>query len=365
MIQIYGQFQDYGSFAQISRALARECQRAGLEFSIWNTNSFDARYLDCPASWNVAMNSSAMVGIYVGYAPGSPSWLQGHDHKYAVTMCESNRIPPEWASVLNRDIISLVPSTFVYETFLASGVRPDLVRVIRHGVPLEHLSKPAREMQRSTPTFLHVSGAKSFPARKGTAALLYAAAELVKAGRDFHLYLHLDKTEQLSEALKTMGLEHHVSYLSDRYRKADLMMRQLARGIDAVIQPSRGEGFGLIPLEARTLGIPAILTNATGHQEHFQPGVDVEVATGSMMPLATQGNQSGMAPTVQIEAITRAMNKFLDNRRAITQHAQTWAEQHTYEWTWPMVLKPLITTLRRQVAGDGIQSGARQGFRGV
>ena len=38
-------------------------------------------------------------------------------------------------------------------------------------------------------------------------------------------------------------------------------------GFDAVLQPSRAEGFGLVPLEAASIGVPAILTMTTGHKD--------------------------------------------------------------------------------------------------
>ena len=44
---------------------------------------------------------------------------------------------------------------------------------------------------------------------------------------------------------------------------------RLLQEYDAVICPSRAEGFGIIPLEAATHGIPVIATDGTGHTEHI------------------------------------------------------------------------------------------------
>ena len=56
------------------------------------------------------------------------------------------------------------------------------------------------------------------------------------------------------------------------------------RTVTAVLQPSRAEGFGLIPLQAVACGTPALLTGATGHAEYVE---DIErgslcVRTGPM-----------------------------------------------------------------------------------
>ena len=40
-------------------------------------------------------------------------------------------------------------------------------------------------------------------------------------------------------------------------------------GFDLVCQPSRAEGFGLVPLEARACGVPVAATLCTGHADHM------------------------------------------------------------------------------------------------
>lgn len=47
---------------------------------------------------------------------------------------------------------------------------------------------------------------------------------------------------------------------------------KLYQAHDLVIQPSRGEGFGMVPLEARVAGVPVAMTRCTGHEEHAETG---------------------------------------------------------------------------------------------
>ena len=50
----------------------------------------------------------------------------------------------------------------------------------------------------------------------------------------------------------------------------------LYRSCHAYLQPSRGEGFGLQPLQALALGRPTILTNAHGHASFAHLGIPLD-----------------------------------------------------------------------------------------
>lgn len=49
--------------------------------------------------------------------------------------------------------------------------------------------------------------------------------------------------------------------------------RELYRSVHCYVQPSRGEGFGLQPLQAIGMGIPTILTDAHGHRAYAHLGI--------------------------------------------------------------------------------------------
>lgn len=49
--------------------------------------------------------------------------------------------------------------------------------------------------------------------------------------------------------------------------------RALYDSVHCYVQPSRGEGFGLQPLQALAMGIPTILTDAHGHRAYSQFGI--------------------------------------------------------------------------------------------
>lgn len=51
-----------------------------------------------------------------------------------------------------------------------------------------------------------------------------------------------------------------------------------------MVYPSRGEGFGITPLEAMATGLPAIVPNAHGITEYFNAGYMLEVKVAEKCP---------------------------------------------------------------------------------
>ena len=208
------------------------------------------------------------------------------------------------------------------------------------------LFAPARQAVAApwVPRLLHVSGAASFPWRKGTAPLLRAVAALGD-----HVKLTLVGSPRLTEAARVAGVAHVTHY--DRATGFTPMeFHKLLGAHDAVVQPSRGEGFGMVPLEARCAGTPVIMTAGTGHADH-RADCDVIIPTGLPEQMETQGNSAGSAPTVASEAIARSLRYFLDTQPERIRQTQEWADTHRYAWAWSRRLASATTYLRSELKG--------------
>lgn len=342
MIQLYGNFSDYLSAANVSRAIATALRRANMAFSIWDSGPFGAvTYQDSP--WHVGM-SAAPIGIAYGYPPKILHWLQGHRHKIMFTVCESDRIPPQWVECANAVDLIVVPSEWCRQAFIASGVREAIVRVIPHGV---WFAGPTTNAKHGARKLLHVAGAASFPDRKSTAKLLRAFAEVSKVRDLGELHVVWSKPDAIDQIAEELGCDRIVALTPPaRGYNPERFAAKLAR-YDAVVNPSRSEGFGIIPLEARCLGIPAIITAGSGHGQHHVPGIDVTVESARTAPIHVQGNAIGSAPTVSTEAIARALRDYLSARNEIGARTRAWAAEHAGAWHWLNVLSPFIRYLRQ------------------
>jgi len=331
-------------------------------------NKINPSYIDAP--YHIAMNSHAKVGLAINYPPQSIGWLKGHDVRVLVTVCESNRIPGDWLEACQKASLIVVPSEFCRKVFAEAGFKTPIM-VVRHGVD-DHFPLFWEEKSdtmtgghgcRGKPPFrlLHVSGARTFPQRKGTPQLLLAFRKISRR-YPVHLYLKMDPTDELKRALIDLGLRG-VSILPQASIPTH-QIRAFLRSFDAVVQPSRGEGMGIIPLESRCSGVPAVLTNATGHTEHFVHGVDVEVHTGHPRPLKAQGNEIGQAPYVSVEAVEEALEVLLEDLPGHRRRTEEWARVNTANWTWRKVLEPLVRELRPHAKLKLSTPGAWAGARG-
>lgn len=379
-VQLYGHFSDHFSFGGVSRAIAATLKRGAVRFSIHEIGSRSPTYENAP--WPIGVNSQRAVGIAVGYPPVARGWLQGHDHKILVTVCESSPVPRDWITYAQSCDLVVVPSKFCEETFRRGGLLKPIL-VLPHGVPEEwHVLPPRGPTGRVAAVdhdvtahrvyvvrFLHVSNAVSFPQRKGTPQLLLAFKQLVENNREGGpeplLYLKAPETPQMVKALAQLKISLRTWFLP-AHSFAPENMQNLFSQFDAVIQPSRGEGFGIVPLEARCTGVPVILTKATGHADHFAEGVDTEVAVGPPTVLKTQGTEEGLCPSLTVEAVYTAMRDFIENRTARLAAAQAWAQKTGPNWKWSNVLRPLLAHLRSlQFAPRPFLAGEEDSLRGL
>lgn len=330
-LQIYGQFHNNLSFSNVSRAFCQWFASKGYQYTIWSTTGLEKiPYVN--VSGLPALNSLADVGIFIGYPTTAKAWLKGHPLKVLVTVCETDRIPNDWAAVCNDLDLIIVPSRYVADVFRASGVHKP-IEIVQHGVPNMKIRNTFPENK-----FLHVSGAVSFPARKGTPSLLLAWKEFKKnpTNKVDILYLRMVETENLHKAIQQLDIVDSVKIVDAGTGFDPTYLTQFT----AVIQPSRAEGFGMIPLEARVQGVPVILTNCTGHTEHFMRICDTEILTGPSTALNTQGNDLGHAPWVSVDAVLEGLQTFKKDA-TVQARTQAWAAQFGKKWQWQQTLFPL------------------------
>lgn len=129
----------------------------------------------------------------------------------------------------------------------------------------------------------------SVPSRKGIGELLIAWQAFSRDHADAVLYLHTTEYGANSQhpaagihiqtMLKTLNLEGRVLVVNqDAYRIGipPAYLRAVYNASDALILPSRGEGFGLPLLEAQACGCPVMTTNFGAQKELCASGWFIE-----------------------------------------------------------------------------------------
>lgn len=126
--------------------------------------------------------------------------------------------------------------------------------------------------------------------------------------------------------------------LADLYRKACL-----------VVQPSRAEGFGLVPLEARACGTPVAMTITTGHADHaLNPTCKgcVVIESGPLMD--SDDYWGARAPSVYgVDIIKAIVTAFQDIER-LKSEAMEVAEEIRSHWTWEAGASAFVERVKEQ-----------------
>ena len=205
----------------------------------------------------------APIGLAYGF-PNSFSSLVYNDIKIGFTMFETDRLPNgkpndwsgrtgNWLDCLEGLTLLLAPSNFCKELFIEQGAKCP-VEVVPLGVDTEKY-KYIERPRKSKFTFLMLG---TLTIRKNPGYAISAFIELFKDNPNVELIL---KTQD--GTLGHFKMPYKNVKIIDRRATSEEMM-DYYRDADCFLFPSRGEGFGLPPLEAMATGLPVIFSGNTG-----------------------------------------------------------------------------------------------------
>jgi len=352
MIQIYGCFNGFWSHAQVSRGITYGLHANGLQdLQLCSTNRYGG-YEGLSSAvedggYNISLPSGLSdfpVGFFVGgYPPQMANWLDGHDVRVALFIAESAAIPKEWARIASQCHIVVVPSQWTYDAYRRAGVSKEKLLVVPHGIHPLYLYAQAQPVPDGPARLLHVCGSASFPQRKGTPQLIEAWRQVFPKGEAQLLIRMMPGGQEVEVAAKgTPGV--FVEHATEALRPDQMITLQCGGGFSALVQPSRAEAFGLVPVEARAVGLPVIVTHCAGHAEHANPG-DIVVKHGLDAHLQVNGIVNGVAPQVTTEDIVSALAKWRDRRPELRRDPS-----YARRWQWPEMTKKLAGRLKQVLA---------------
>ena len=184
---------------------------------------------------------------------------------------EESAVPAETIALLNRLFGAVfAPTGFVAKVLLNSGLRIP-VRIVGYVPRLDgftRLGDQARHRGGDAFVFLHVSSA--FP-RKGVDVLLKAYADAFTASDAVRLVIktfpnpHNQTTAQIEQLREVHGNLPEIVVIERELDEDELLA--LYGEADAVVLPTRGEGFNIPAAEAMAAAVPLIVTGAGGHTD--------------------------------------------------------------------------------------------------
>ncbi|HEX7291295.1 MAG TPA: glycosyltransferase, partial [Conexibacter sp.] len=274
------------------------------------------------------------------FAPGSEG------PTIAILPWEVGAPPRAWVHQVRERVDRVwVPSAFVRDGYVASGMPPGIVDVVPNGVDLERFSPdgPARDLGAASCTFLFVGGTIW---RKGIDVLLAAWARAFEPGDDVRLVVKdfgvgsTYKGQTAGDEVRALAARDDVApvtYLTEDLPASELPA--LYRAADVVVLPYRGEGFCLPALEAMACGVPVIHTAAGPTGEFCTPdaGWPLRSRRVAFEARTYAGPTAGPACALEVDpdvlavALREAAAAGADGRAERGAHARRAAERMSWD----------------------------------
>jgi glycosyltransferase involved in cell wall biosynthesis len=210
---------------------------------------------------DVELNNNASVAVYM-YDPSRPHKFAAGQHRVLYTMWETDKLPFTYSRWLDHYDQVLVPCEHNREVF--SKYAPN-VSVVPLGVNIDYW-KPTPRPANSRFRF-HAGG--SMWLRKGLDVVVKA---FEKAGVDAELHIKVPMKRFVPDREWPSNIIIHTGWMSKQEQF------NWFNQADCFIGASRGEGFGLMPLQAMAMGIPTIITPTSG-QAQFADLASIVVPT--------------------------------------------------------------------------------------
>lgn len=343
-VAVFGPGEGNSSLARVTRGMVeglKACERFGGFVPLENHTCETLPDLD--AEIGVLVGPPELASLLASFGDFKERWL--------FIAANSSWLP---AGTMQRlETISQItgyvaPSTWAKAVTETHTNKP--VFLWRHGVDAGFGRHHVDEQQRPEGFhLLHLTS--SYGERKGTHALI-RAWHLLRGTGGFgeQATLTIIADGGLEDMLQTA---HEAAQGDDSIR---LMMRlnlpvedmaRLYQQFTFICQPSRAEGFGMVPLEARCCGVPVVMTACTGHADHVNAAVYAGVCVvkhGDLAPI--DDGPDALAPAVEKAEVALGLQRAYARAGQYQQEALEAADKLRKTWSWGQVTR---TFLQREV----------------
>lgn len=248
----------------------------------------------------------------------------------AIVPFETTLIPPSWVPRINHFDAILVPCEQNKQMMIDSGVTIP-VEVIHWGVDKSKFY----EIERKDDGVFTFGTMGALSLRKGTDILVRAFERafpnnenvklICKTSNRMYPFMSKDKRIEVQ-----MGPVSHEELINDFFKR-----------VDCFVFPTKGEGFGLTPLEAMATGIPAIVTGWSGPVEYMTPEVGWsidytmdEAKEFSDTKTGVYKESCGQWAIPSIDHLVALMRYAYEHQDEVKAKGKAAAEYVREHWTW-------------------------------
>jgi hypothetical protein len=355
-VRLYGITVGHGSFARVTAGMRQGLEHVGCFAGLVPLDAFDEEdfYPGWDAEVGVYVGPPSQVGIMASRGEHKERWLLLPPNSTWIPRALLGRTWPHVTGYLSPSAWGASVLRTEIEKFGGPLGETRAVEVWQHGVADEF--QPDRAMQdRLRARYfdgqfhaLHMTSTER--ERKGTRELLAAWTQLVNAdllGPRPRLGIVLEGRPDVFDGIVHGRAEESLTWLS-RQNLAPSATAELYRSYHVVCQPSRGEGFGLCPLEALACAVPVVATDATGHSEYLADRNRgfVRVLTGPLAPI--DDGPEAQAPSLDPADVALALHGAAVRWPDLAQEALEASLLIRTRWAWWSVTDRWLTSRGRR-----------------
>jgi glycosyltransferase involved in cell wall biosynthesis len=367
MLQYYGMLGMPHSWAVVAQFLLVELQKLGVNLKCISTNPLKGIHTDLIPTiiTNAQQKASLKTNVSLSYTiPPNLSKIQAR-HKIIIFNYEFDILPKSFVDILNSEADLILPSSvFTHTLFANSGVAKEKMEILPHGYDprMFHPDFPPLKVKNIAPDKFKFLIVASPHWRKGHDILLTAYLEEFKHDEDVVLLI---KTAMLSNEkishqhvnfnalfnelkprhanpwpdIKMIG--HKMDYLAPLYTLAD-----------ALVLPSRGEGFSLTPLEAVACKLPVITTRFGGQMDYLTNQnsylIDYQMKKAPKEMQYFTFNPNARMAEPDVNHLRKLMRQVKNDHDTAKQKAELAYKQCAESLTWPRVAETLLSMIQKR-----------------
>jgi len=326
-IRIEGTFEDSYSLSIVNRNLALALDALGENVSIYATTG-SGDYTPKEGSINdekvKSLWEKRILNPYFVIRNIYPPRITDMKGKYNLInfAWEESLIPNQWVGDFNRLDGIMVPSNFVKNVLINSGVTSK-IEVIPNIIDIGLFTREVKPMESYTRKgFVFLNIGSGFP-RKGVDVLIRAYTEEFTSDDDVSLILksfpniHNNIQELIKAATKSNGPE--IIHIEEDMSEDEII--SLYKASNCFVSPTRGEGFGLPMAEAMLCKIPVIVTNYGGHLDFCSKDnsylIDFELTLSRTHLKAEYGIKGSMWAEPDTKHLKRLMRYVYENKDSL------------------------------------------------
>ena len=127
-------------------------------------------------------------------------------------------------------------------------------------------------------------------------------------------------------------------------------MKELLEEADCFVFPSRGEGFGIPPLEAMATGLPTIIADNTGMSDYANNKYNYVIRKHEVVPAVRYPKPCGDVGTwhdPDYQELKALMKEVYENREAAAEKGKLASQWVRDEWNYDVAARKIIEAVEK------------------